>query len=411
MKKFFALLVTIILVIAQCGCYDSREIDETAYIIAIGIDDAENGEFKYTFQFAAPLAISGEGGGGGGGEEEKKSEGGEDEEKNILDSKNPGVKNTVVRAADFYVARNMLNNFLSKNIDMSHLKMIVFSAEIEGDDFIEHSQLFRHEREVRPHTVLAVAENSAEEFLRCVNPELEANTAKYYELMSLRSNNIYAPSKRLHEFADELSEGGSSVLPLACVSDFEDSSKLDKISSYTQKDGWIQSDGGWISSSKSELRGMMIFRNAAAVVTMDGDSALIYNILRRDIEEFTLSLENKNKRGTVMTFNVNIPAAAKYTVEQRSDGCRITIRQHLEPEYIGDGLPEGYTSAEELMNDFNTAVRERMESFFYNTAREFGADIMQTGNCIKKKTATLQSWNTKKWHEIYKNAEFNVVLQ
>ena len=411
MKKIFALLAAIIIVIVQCGCYDSREIDETAYIIAIGIDDAENGEFKYTFQFAAPLAISGEGGGGGGGEEEKKSEGGEEEEKNILDSKNPGVKNTVVRAADFYVARNMLNNFLSKNIDMSHLKMIVFSAGVQGDDFVQHSQLFRREREVRPHTVLAVAENSAEEFLRCVNPELEANTAKYYELMSLRSNNIYAPSKRLHEFADELSEGGSSVLPLACVSDFKDSSKLDNIGSYTQKDGWIQSDGGWISSSKSELRGMMIFRNAAAMGTMDGDSALIYNILRRDIEEFTISLENKNKYGSIVTFNVQIPAAAKYTVEQGSDGCRITVRQQLEPQYIGESLPEGYTSISELLNDFNTAVTERMESFFYSTAREFGADIMQTGNCVKQKTATLQNWSTKNWHEIYKNAEFDVVLQ
>lgn len=406
MKKFFVLLMTSMLVLLQSGCYDSREIDETAYIIAIGIDNAESGEFRYTFQFAAPLAISGEGGGGDSGGE-KNSESGEDE-KALLDSNNPNVKNTVVKAADFYIARNMLNNFLSKNIDMSHLKLIVFSSEVKGDDFIRHSQLFRREREVRPHTTLAVAENSAEEFLRCVNPELEANTAKYYELMSIRSNNIYAPSKRLHEFSDELAEHGSSVLPLACVSRSEESHELNANSADNKNDQWIQSDGDWLSSSKSELRGMMIFKNDSSAGTMNGDSALIYNVLRRDIKEFTLSLENKHAENQVMSFNVKIPSAAHYSVKNSGDAFLISVNQKLEPKYIGDGLPEGYTSYEELMSDFRTIVSQHIKSFMYSTSRDFGADIMQAGNRLKKTSATIQDWKSQNWQEIYKNAEFDV---
>lgn len=403
MKKVLAFVVSAALMLLQSGCYDSREIDETAYIIAIGIDGEDGGGYKYTFQFAAPLAISGEGGGGesGGGEKEGEDTG-------MADAKNPGVKNTVVKAADFYVARNMLNNFLSKNIDMSHLKMIVFSAKIDDDAFVRHSRLLRREREVRPHTVVAVAKTSAEEFLRCVNPELEANTAKYYELMSLRSNNIYAPSKRLHEFADELSSEGSSVLPLALVSDSKSSDEVKEATADMKKDGWVKSDGDWLSSSKSELRGMMVFKDGNALGEMDGDSALVYNILRRDIEQFTISIESRYKKEQLLTFDVTLPSAAHYAVCEKDGKYTIRIQQEMTPRFVGDGLPEGYRSKAELTADFCTAAEKQIESFMYTTARKYGADIMQTGNCLKKKSLTTKEWEKLDWRNKYKDAVFSV---
>ena len=55
MRKFkllSALLVTILSAYLLCGCFDDREIDETAYIIALGIDKGEGNYYIYTFQFS-----------------------------------------------------------------------------------------------------------------------------------------------------------------------------------------------------------------------------------------------------------------------------------------------------------------------------------------------------------------------
>ncbi len=266
MQRLKALLPAILCVFLLCGCFDDKEIDETAYIIAIGIDCAGESDYKYTFQFSAPLAMS-----GGGDEGGSKKEVSDDDPNAIADSGNPGVHNVIIKAADFYVAKNMLNNFLSKNIDMSHLKIIVFSPEVDRSGYVSHSQMFLHEREVRPHTCLAVAERSAEEFIRSVNPELEVNTAKYYELMSLRSNNVYAPVKMLRDFADSSGETGKdAVLPIARISKYKSSAEFSAGSAAAPDSDWIEADGAKISSSRSDMRGMAVFRKQA-----DSDRSLI----------------------------------------------------------------------------------------------------------------------------------------
>ena len=42
------------------GCYDRYELDNLAYVIAIGGDIGENNEVTITYQIAVPLKITGE---------------------------------------------------------------------------------------------------------------------------------------------------------------------------------------------------------------------------------------------------------------------------------------------------------------------------------------------------------------
>ncbi len=398
-KIRLAILLTAVAIFCS-GCYDDREIDETAYIIAVGIDEADDGEYKYTFQFSAPLAMSD--GGGGGKEEKSEDEGG------IKDSGNPSVKNVVIKAPDFYIAKNMINNFLSKNIDMSHLKLIVFSQNIDVKKLIHHSQLFLREREVRPHTSLAVAEKSAEEFIRNVNPELEVNTAKYYELMSLRSNNIYAPSKRLRDFVEECEGGGSSVLPVACVTEYE---KTEDFKKNEKNDTlWVESGNARVSSSKADMRGMAVFANGELKTVQSGDEALVFNILNRDIKSFMISIDNEYSKGETITFRIYIPEKATYNVKNNKERCIIEINTVIDAEYIGERLPEGYKTNEEIYAQLTKAMTDKIYGFM-NRVADNGADIMNIGDCYKREFSTIDEFKSSEWIKIYENADFVVDLR
>ena len=388
MKKLKVLLWILLLAVIMGGCYDNREIDETAYIIALGIDKDESGGYVYTYQFSAPSPE-----GGGGGEEEKES------------GSNTAVKNIVVLAPDFYSAKNMTNNFLSKNTDMSHLKLIVFSQEVDSEILSAHSEFLLREREIRPHTAVALAKSSAKEYLGKIKPELETNTAKYYELLALNSNNIYAPTKTLSDFVDELSgEAAASVLPLVRNGKSNDASQ----SEVKDASMWLATDAVKLDSKQPDLKGMAVFSEGVLSGTMDGDSGLLYNLLTGKIQHCTIALKNPYSDTGSLPFSVSVPNSARYSVEERKDFCKIAVSQALSVEYSGARLPDGFENYQELYSFAEKTFEEQFRLFFYDISRIKKADIMNIAAYFKKQFVTQREWESKNWQKLYQNAEFDI---
>ncbi len=161
-KKTGSALACVLLCLTLCGCYDGSEIEEQAYIIALGIDKGENTAYKYTFQISNPLES-------GISTGSKKEEKGDSAEKDS----NKTVNNITIEADNYYLAGNKLKSILSKDFDISHIKLIVFSFDAASDDALAHSELLLREREVRPSTNVCLTK-SAEEFLNNVKPSLRS---------------------------------------------------------------------------------------------------------------------------------------------------------------------------------------------------------------------------------------------
>lgn len=54
-------LIIILLFSTLTGCYNSKELDDLAYVIGIAIDKGEEKEFMFTLQIAVPVKIASEG--------------------------------------------------------------------------------------------------------------------------------------------------------------------------------------------------------------------------------------------------------------------------------------------------------------------------------------------------------------
>jgi len=391
MKNKLLILLLILSILPLTGCYDIKEIDETAYIVALGIDESDGRNFSYTFQFSAPLAISAPSPEGESSSSEESSS-----------KSNQSVSTLTIAAPDFYVARNLTNNYMSKNINMSHLKMIVFSAKISPDDLEQHSQLLLREREIRPHTTIALSATTASDFLKKVNPELESNTSKYYELMSLRSNNIYAPSKQLHDFVDEIITGeNDTVLPIAT-----NAKEIRKFPADSTTAGWVGTHKSSIDSDSAVMCGMAIYKEGTLSGSMDGDSALIFNILNKNIDNCTVTVADKHNHDRTISFRLIIPQKAHYRLNRQTTEVRVS--QNLSAEYLGSILPKGYRSFDELYSYFRTIITNRMQEFLLDISKERSADILSLRNEMRRQFLTLKDWEAFDWNSFYKQARFSV---
>ena len=195
-SKISTVLLCVLLCLTLSGCYDSREVEKTAYLIALGIDKGETADYRYTFQISNHLAS-------GGGEDGEQEEG------------NQGVTHAVEEADSLYLALSNLRSRIGKEPELSHIKVVVFSKELAREGLAKPTELLLQERKIRPDTNLCLAE-SAQAFLFGVKPTLEQSTARYYALTFQRRFSPYAPVTELQEFVTDCHNSGRDpVLPIA----------------------------------------------------------------------------------------------------------------------------------------------------------------------------------------------------
>lgn len=222
MKKILIFLI-LFSPLLLCGCFDSREVDDMTYVMAVG---AEKG--AYTFQLALPLNISGD----------KEADAEQEDEAFSLYS----VK---IFEDDFNLATDKLNSKISKTADLSHAALFVFSTELakEGlNGFYETlSQI-----EIRPSAYLTVADNP-EEFLKSVSSPFELNPAKYYEMLYSNGNQSFYESLTVHDFLTK----DTLVMP--------------------------------ISESSGSEKGCIVLKNKKAVMELKPDEVFYYRILKGNL--------------------------------------------------------------------------------------------------------------------------------
>lgn len=341
-KKVAVLCFVGILIVSLTGCYDSREVEEAAYTVALGIDKGEEKQFQYTFQLSNPLKL-------GGSMETTPEESGEGEE-DVKENKT--VSNIVIEEDNFYLALNNLKSHLSKEPDFSHLKLIVFSIDAAKEGILEHASLLFKEQEVRPATKVCLSQ-SAKKFLKGVKPTLEQSTARYYELLFQNRNTPYAPVMELREFVSRGTDGGwDPVLPVATT---------------------------------EKLVGIGIFQKGKLVATMDEKAALIYGILSGDGKEVAVQAGDS-------TFSVTGRERPSFHM----NGNKIQIQPVLIAEILA--------GQEEDRVALTKKLESEITSFFRETIR-LKADVFGIGAWLRCGMMQEEEWENLNWHKTIQKLE------
>ncbi len=341
-KRAGAAVMSLIMCLMLCGCYDSSEVEEKGYVIAMGIDKGDNSEFKYTFQLSNPL----ESGGSIGTEEkadEKQSDG------------NKTVDNICVEAEDFFTAKNKLKSVMSKKTDFSNVKVVALSEQVAKEDALSHCVVLMKDREVRQSANLCVAD-SAVEFLKSVNPTLEENTIRYYELFFKNRDVPYATVTTLRDFVSRsVDKAYDAVVPLV---------------------------------NENGLSGMALFLSGKMCGVADADEALIYNVLIGNTEEAGFNYG---------TGECVLSSVCKPDVEVSTDNVNPYITLEIEVT-VSEGAD---------LDKVARMLKSQIETFLYKTST-IGCDILGLGRKVKSDFVTQSEWESYNWNILYNNSVFSV---
>lgn len=405
MRKKAAILVLIVIISnILCGCYDSRETDELAYVIAIGIDKGKTNFLRITFHLAIPKNIGGgqAGGGGGSGGEEPYSL-------------------VVVEAPTLYAGMNMASTSISRQINLSHAKVIVFSKEMAEEGLEKYLNAMYRSREFRLNMHVVVSRTTAEEFIRSVKPKAEANPAKYYDFaMNRYKYTGFTADTRFYSFYNQVRYySGQPYATLAGVNNNKSSSDVDlKDSTYEEKGRKAPLEGDFLAGDttvfgdiKAELIGLAVFRGAKMVGELDGEETAFLLMTTGKFNYAYFTIPDPESRESYVVLSIKQGRKPTIKGELTDDVPHVTIKLSLEADIqsIQSGINyEDVNKTPTLERSIEKYIKEGVTRFLKKTRDEFNSDICNFGDRFRNKFLTWKEWGEYGWLNRYKDTSFEV---
>lgn len=386
-------------IVPLSGCYDMREPDDLAYVIAVGVDAGGDGEYLYTFQYANPLKFSSsEGGGGGGGEGEQPE----------------SIESITVKASTLFSALGDTENYLSKQTTFMHLRLIVYSEELAqegiGDEFME----FMRNADLHPNTILAISAVGAQEYLKSVAPPLEANPLKHYDMLFNKTFQAFSPSTTIREFFyDSKAPDRQAVAIYVGVTQNKEVEDLNNLVGHIDilgEDDEMMAEGHkQLSDFKTEVLGTAVFRDAAMVGKIGSVQTKFYQMLSGSFSSGIFTIEAPQQPDKRVTARIQLQKDPRFDISIQDGLPKIKVTLYLTGEFLS--MPDAGEEAgqTQLYNQrFGELIAQGAKALADKTAQDYQADIFGFGKKFRRFFTTWDEWEAYGWRDKYPKATFEV---
>ncbi|WP_052130088.1 Ger(x)C family spore germination protein [Ureibacillus sinduriensis] len=245
------------------GCWDQTNIDKRAYVVAIGLDKAEEEQqYKVTYLISNP--------------ELSKQQAGTNE---------PGKETITFNTNDLLTAKKIANTVIAKEISYNLLTVLVVSEELAKDKyFLRLIYDSIKARDITRDTPLIVSKENASKFLSDNNPRLETRIHKYFELiMESGSESGFIPNSTLHSFF-KITEGDADLF-LAAYGTTEVSGKDNNNNNDILNDdflaGEFEVEG---ETNKTQLIGSALFKEGKMIAKLTAKETRIAVLLNDTLD-------------------------------------------------------------------------------------------------------------------------------
>lgn len=389
-RNTFIVMVIIVFMLAFTPSYTSLNIDNLAYVVALGIDKGDTEKFKISFQFTT---------GSSGGESGSSSQ------------KSPLIINSV-EASSIDSAINLMNSYMSRELNLSHCKIIVFSEEVAVQGISKEIYTLANDAEIRPSSNIIISKSGAKTYIENASPILENLVTKYYEIFP-NSNKYtgYVYNVTLGDFFNQLV--CHTCEPFAILGGVNNSSSNDNSSSASNISN-IKSTNTTFSGEESlENLGVAIFKGDKLVGELTALETLCLSIIRGDVNSFLISIpnpENKNEQIDLMIYPVDGKKVKVYIVNGSpyiSLNIKFTGRIYSMEEgakYLNPSVLES------ISEEANHYLEEVLTQYLYKTSTEFKSDINTFGKYALSNFLTISEFEEYDWRNSYSNSTFKVSI-
>ncbi|MBE5822411.1 MAG: Ger(x)C family spore germination protein [Clostridiales bacterium] len=398
MKKLCLIIFSIISIFFLTGCYDKLEANEVAYVLAIGIDKSENNpdNFSITFEFVLPMAVE-----------------------NNSGSDSKASTYTTVEATSLYSAVNLVNSYISKEINLSHNKLVVFSEEVAIDGLSEHTSTIAHDRHFRSNMHILISKCKAKDYIEKTTSIFEKNPAKFYQ--SLFETYKYTGFTDNSYLADYIIKSSyTTSQPVAMLGNIslstDDTTKEEsnvlpnetyKPNNANYLSGKIEKQGG----SQTEILGLAVFRYSRLVGELTGEETLYYLITTNKFGESNFTIYDPLSNDSIIDFNLSKWKNTESSVSFIDGTPLIKVKAYINANILSINLNVDYMNNKnisKLEDELEYIMETGMKNYLYKTSKVFRSDISGFGQDAVKNYITWSEWKESNWLDMYQFAYFNV---
>ena len=384
--KLVKILFFVVICLSLTGCYDKTELDNLAYVIGIGLDvgEAQNGEdddndgenLNITYQIAIPVKIAGE---------------------NNSSGKETYTTYTV-SASSLFMGNSIVNAMASKEINLSHINIILYSEEIAKKGLSGHINGLLSNTDIRPKTPVAICRGKASDFFNQITPVLETNPARYYSLI-LSSFNYTDES-----IGSELISFYSNAQSI----DREASTVIGEISSKELND----SDSNE-NKDKAVFKGLAVFKAGTMIGEIPPKITDAHLLLTNALKRGNVTVKDPEDENSIATATIRQYTPTKINVDVKDKVPKVDITLFINAHFEASNSTTDYLNPENKLK-LKKAIQEKITSNIYeylNEIKKLDSDIVGIGKYAKVKCLTWEDYEDLHWQEIFKNSEFNVKVE
>ena len=390
--KLFIIVLILVLLVAFSSSYGALNIDNLAYVVALGVDVCENVIYKVSFQF---IPRSGE----------------EKSESTSSSNRNKTVINTV-EAPSLNTAINLMNSYLARKINLSHCKVVIFSEEIAINGISKEIYSLVNNSQARPSTNIIICKNTAEKYIKDTNPVLENSITKYYELFPNSSKYTgYIYNATLGDFFSQLVS--STCEPFAILGGINSNMYNDNnnISPSNNIGDMKSTETSFSSLRGSENIGIAVFKEDKLVGELDATETLCISIIKGEVSSFLIHIPNPKNNEEEIDLIIYPSGQKKITVDILNGSPYITFSEKFVGKIYSASEDKEYLNTEEiktLSELSNKYLNNIITNYLYKTSLKYQSDINDFGKYALSKFLTVDDFEKYDWKNNYKNSTFKV---
>ena len=329
-------------------------LDNYYYVLAIGLDYAENNNLNLTLQII-----------------EGRSD-------NSLSANLYSIT-----AKDFSTCISLLDNSLKKRINLSHCSCIIFSKDLSDNKFNISNIIstIGNNTEIRNASLVAVSSGSAREVLNNIsNTKEEFNNKIYEELINSSYDIGYVTRCTFGNlFSTSKHQNAAISLPFIVT-----------------------------SNNISQINGSIIFKNGVFTNRLSLEECSYFNLLNNSLNSTEISLESPFRKNEYI--NLELRPYKKTYIEKYMTTSPI-VKYNIYPEFIikSSGSNYNYTDSNNLKlleNLLDEYIKENTSKFLYKLSKEYNSDLLKIQNKFKSTTLTLENYNKLNLDKTLKNTTY-----
>ena len=365
-KKLFIGFILTFFLFTLTGCYDANTIENSYYIVALGIDVNENSPdipYHISIQIAKNKSSSESGGGS---------------------SQSSAYSIYSVDAESLNSGISILNNYLDKKINLSHCSAIIFSEKLARQGIGDVLKALSNDHEIRPNSYILISSNRAEDVLDKVSNSGEEFSSRFYEyIINSFDYTGYSVETTFNKILSETNDTLGDTLAI-----------------YTS-----------VNKDSIQNEGLAIFKDDRMVGHTSAIDSIAYLLLVDKLEESNITITNPLEENSKIDLEVGIVKDCHKDIEIINNTPYIDIEIYASAHIASSGENFDYTSSdnihkvEEISEKY---IKNLTTDFLYKMSKEYEADIFNFENLYSIKCLTNKELEDIHFDKIYKDTVFNV---